>query len=56
MTKDQIATLQTCVDMKITSVRRAQTANTSPRFAEVYKIELDELNKLKNEVAQIKAT
>lgn len=42
------------LDMKLTSVKRAQNSNKSPNFAEVYKIEIAELEKAKATIHSFK--
>lgn len=44
------------IDLKISSVKRAQKSNTSPNFAPVYDKELSELNKARDWIVEQKTT
>lgn len=56
MTKDQLSIVLSALDMKLASVKRAEKSNNSPRFAEVYKLEADEINKTIAEIKTLKVT
>lgn len=45
----------TALDMKITSIKRAQNSNKSPNFAEVYKVEIAEYEKVKATIHAVKS-
>lgn len=56
MTKDQLSIVLSALDMKLASVKRAEKTNNSPRFAEVYKLETDEINKTIAEIRTLKVS